>query len=158
MLASGLLTGDGAALRFRHEIVRLAVAEAIPTHRRGPIHASILGSLRRSGGDDDARMAFHAERAGDGPAVLRYAPAAARRAAGLGSHREAAAQYERALRFAAGAGAATAARLYDAFGHEAWLLDRWQDAADAASARSPCGARRAPGCAKATRCAGWRAR
>ena len=131
LLAAGLLTGEGAALKFRHEIARLAVAEAIPAHRRGLIHARILAALRRSGGDDDTRMAFHAEGAGDGPAVLHYAPAAARRAAELGSHREAAAQYERALRFAADADAATAARLYDAFGHEASLVNRWQDAVDA---------------------------
>ena len=107
---AGLLTGDGAGLKFRHEIARLAVQDAVPAHRRGLIHARILDALRRSGGDDDARMAFHAEGAGDGPAVLRYAPAAARRAAELGAHREAAAQYERALRFAGGAGAADAGR------------------------------------------------
>ncbi len=131
LLAAGLLTGDGAALKFRHEIARLAVQDAVPAHRRGIIHARILDALRRSGGDDDARMAFHAEGAGDGPAVLRYAPAAARRAAELGAHREAAAQYERALRFADGADPAAAARLYDAFGYEASLLDRWQDAVEA---------------------------
>jgi DNA-binding CsgD family transcriptional regulator/tetratricopeptide (TPR) repeat protein len=118
-------------LKFRHEIARLAVQDAIPAHRRGIIHARILDTLRRSGDDDDARMAFHAEGAGDGPAVLRYAPAAARRAAALGSHREAAAQYARALRFAAGEDPTTAARLNDAFAYEAGLLDRWQDAVDA---------------------------
>ncbi|MGH3121985.1 MAG: ATP-binding protein [Streptosporangiaceae bacterium] len=131
LIAAGLLTGDGTGLKFRHEIARLAVQDAIPPHRRGIIHAAILDTLRRSGGDDDARMAFHAEGAGDGPAVLRYAPAAARRAADLGAHREAAAQYERALRFADGAGAAVAARLYDAFGYEASLLDRYQEAVHA---------------------------
>jgi hypothetical protein len=130
LLAAGLLTGDGVALKFRHEIARLAVQEAIPAHRRGLIHARILDALRQSGGHDDARMAFHAEGAGDGPAVLRYAPAAAQRAAELGAHREAAAQYERALRFSGGADATTAARLYDAFGYEASLLDRMEDAVD----------------------------
>ena len=63
--------------------------------------------------------------------MLRYAPAAARRAAGLGARREAAAQYERALRFAAGQDPATVAALYDSFAYEAGLLDRWQEAADA---------------------------
>jgi DNA-binding CsgD family transcriptional regulator len=131
LLAAGLLTGDGLALRFRHEIARLAVQDAVPAHRRGLIHARILDVLGRCGGDDDARMAFHAEGAGDGPAVLRYAPAAARRAAQLGAHREAAAQYERALRFADGAPAATLAGLCDAYGYEASLLDRSQEAVDA---------------------------
>ena len=83
------------------------------------------------GCDDDARMAFHAEAAGDGPAVLRYAPRAARQAAELASHREAAAQFERALRFAADADPAVAAGLYDGLACELALLDRWQDALDA---------------------------
>ena len=76
-------------------------------------------------------MAFHAEGAGDGPAVFRYASSAARRAAELASHREAAAQFERALRFVAGADPATAAGLYDGLAYELGLLDRWDDAVDA---------------------------
>ncbi len=131
LLASGLLASDGMALQFRHEIARLAVAEAVAAHRRGAIHARILAALRDLGCDDDARMAFHAEAAGDGPAVLRYASAAARRATALASHREAAAQYERALRFTRGADPATVATLYDGFAYEASLLDRWQEAAGA---------------------------
>ena len=132
LLGAGLLTGDGAALKFRHEIARLAVQDAVPAHRRGLIHARILDVLSGCGGDDDdARMAFHAEGAGDGPAVLRYATAAARRATELGAHRAAAAQYERALRFADEADAAAAARLYDAFAYEASLLDRMQEAIEA---------------------------
>ena len=109
----------------------MAVAGAIPPLRCGLIHARILGALRDRGCDDDARLAFHAEAAGDGPAVLRYAPAAARRAAALGAHREAAAQFERALRFSGGLDPAAAAGLYDGLAAELGLLDRWQDAADA---------------------------
>jgi DNA-binding CsgD family transcriptional regulator/tetratricopeptide (TPR) repeat protein len=131
VLASGLLAGDGAWLRFRHEIARLAVEQAVATHRRGVIHARILAALRSLGYDDDARMAFHAEGAGDGPAALRYASSAARHAAELASHREAAAQFGRALRFAGEADPATAAGLYDGLAYEVSLLDRWQDAADA---------------------------
>ena len=131
LLASGLLTGDGAAVTFRHEMARLAVAGAVAAHRGSAIHARILASLQALGCDDDACMAFHAEAAGDGPAALRYASAAARRAAALASHREAATQFERALRFADQAEPATVASLYDGFAYEASLLDRWQEAADA---------------------------
>ena len=129
LLESGLLSVDGAALSFRHEIVRRAVQEAIPPVRSGLTHTRILGALQDQGCDDDARLAYHAEAAGDGPAVLRYAPAAAREAARLGSHREAAAQFERALRFAGGLDPATAAGLCDGLAAEQGLLDRWQDAA-----------------------------
>src|SRR5438034_1248852 len=131
LLESGLLVGDGAWVRFRHEIARLAVAHAVAGHRGQVIHGLVLAALRSLGCDDDARMAFHAEAAGDGAAVLRYAATAARRAARLASHREAAAQLERALRFTDGAEPATVAGLYDGFAYEASLLDHWQQAADA---------------------------
>ena len=135
LLGSGLLTGNGAGagagLSFRHEIARMVVAGAISPLHSGRVHARILAALRGRGCDDDARLAFHAEAAGDGPAVLRYAPAAARRAAGLGSHREAVAQFERALRFADGTDPALAAGLYDGLAAELGLLDCWQDAAGA---------------------------
>ncbi len=49
LLAAGLLTGDGAAAKFRHEIARLAVQDTIPAHRRGEIHARILDALRGLG-------------------------------------------------------------------------------------------------------------
>jgi DNA-binding CsgD family transcriptional regulator/tetratricopeptide (TPR) repeat protein len=77
-------------------------------------------------------MAFHAEASGDEEAVLHYARAAARRARELGSHHEAAAQFERALRFAGSAGVAERARLYEGVADEAALLDRLPAAEDAA--------------------------
>src|ERR1022692_1340104 len=131
LLASGLLAGNGGWLRFRHEIARLAVAQAVAAHRAGVIHARILDALRVCHCDDEARLAFHAEAAGDGAAVQCYAAAAARRAADLGSHREAAAQYQRALRFSGGTDPAAAAGLYDGLARELSLIDRWQDAAEA---------------------------
>ena len=58
-----------------------------------------MDALLSSGCNDDARLAFHAEGAGNAEFVLRYAPRAGRGAAALGARREAAAQYEPALRF-----------------------------------------------------------
>jgi DNA-binding CsgD family transcriptional regulator/tetratricopeptide (TPR) repeat protein len=131
VLASGLLAEDDRWLRFRHEIARLAVAQAVPAYRRAAIHARILAALGSLGCGDDARMAFHAEAVGDRSAVLRYAPRAAWHAAELGAHREAAAQFERALRFAAGADPGVAAGLYDGLGIELRLVGRYQGAVDA---------------------------
>jgi len=131
ILACGLLAEDGGGLRFRHEIARIAVEQAIPAYRRADIHARILAALGSLGCGDDARMAFHAEGAGDGPAVLLYAPRAAHRAAELGSHREAAAQFERALRFAADTDPAVVAGLCDGLAYELMLVGRLQGAVDA---------------------------
>ena len=130
LLASGLLAGDGRWLRFRHEIARLAVEQAVNAHRRGLIHARILAALRAGQCDDDARMAFHAEAAGDGAAVLRYAASAAAPGGGLASHREAAAQFERACG-SRPAQIRRGGRRCTTGSPRGALIDRWQDAADA---------------------------
>ena len=129
--ASGLLVDEGIGLRFRHDIARLAIAQEIPAHRQAVIHAEILKALLVNGSGDDARMAFHAEGAGDDEAVVRHASLAARRAVDLGSHREAAAQYERALRWAAHAAPSELAELYTGLAEEATLSDQSQTAAHA---------------------------
>lgn len=97
---AGLLQGNGDALMFRHELAREAIYEGIPPGRRIEIHGAILHALlqRVDSVADYPRLAHHADAAGDVEAVLRYAPEAGRRAAALRSHREAAAQFERALR------------------------------------------------------------
>ena len=130
-VASGLLVDDGGELRFRHEIARLAVERSVSPRRLAGLHARILAALEAVACTDEARLAFHAECAGDGAAVMRYAPAAAVRASSLAAHREAAAQYARAIRFADPADVATLAGLYDSLASECSLIDRWPDSADA---------------------------
>jgi DNA-binding CsgD family transcriptional regulator len=120
LVGSGLLVGAGAGLRFRHELARLAVEQAVPVHRVAGIHAGLLAALVAAGSADDASMAYHAEAAGDGPAALRHAVRAARRAAELKSHREAAAQYRRAVRVDG-----DDPELLDALGRELSMFDAW---------------------------------
>jgi predicted ATPase len=71
LLACGLMAADGRFLRFRHEIARLAVEQAIPGRRRASIHGQILAALRSAGTPDDAQLAFHAEGGRRGGAALR---------------------------------------------------------------------------------------
>jgi DNA-binding CsgD family transcriptional regulator/tetratricopeptide (TPR) repeat protein len=130
LVASGLLVSDGSGLRFQHELARVAVEQEIAAHRRGPLHERILALLVERGTSDDARLAYHAEGAGDTEAVLQHAPAAARTAAELRSHREAALQFERALRFADGEPGPARALLYISLAREISLLDRWDIAAE----------------------------
>ena len=131
LLASGLLVSDGVDLRFRHEISRLAVEQDIPAHRRKDLHVRVLAALVESGCQDDARLAYHAEGADDAGGVLRYAPAAARRASALGAHREAAAQYERALRFVGADDPAATADLCQRLADEHAHTDTWERATEA---------------------------
>ena len=135
LVASDLLVDEDTVLEFRHEIARLAVEQAIPSRRRRQLHTAILRSLVDLGIDDDARLAFHADAAGDTASALLHAARAADLASKVASHREAAEQYERALRFAGGAPAATRATLYESYAREVSLLDRWEDA-DAAAVRA----------------------
>jgi DNA-binding CsgD family transcriptional regulator len=100
-LGSGMLTGTAEGVAFRHELARMAVEETLAPHRRAALHREALAALAAppAGVPDPARLAHHAEAAGDTDAVLRFAPAAAARAESVGAHREAAAQYARAVRF-----------------------------------------------------------
>jgi DNA-binding CsgD family transcriptional regulator len=132
LLGSDLLADEETVLVFRHEIARLAVEQTVPARRRQPLHAAILRTLVELGIADDARLAFHAEAAGDPSAVLLYAVRAAELASRVASHRESAHQYERALRFAENTPVAARAALYEAYAREVSLLDRWEDAEVAA--------------------------
>ncbi|HEY7042290.1 MAG TPA: AAA family ATPase, partial [Nocardioidaceae bacterium] len=131
LLACGVIVSDADQLRFRHEIARMAIQSAIPPHRIRSTHRTILDALLQAGLQDDARLAFHAEGAGDVGLVLEYAPRAGRRASELAAHREAAAQFERSLRAADQADDRTTASLYDDLAGELALVDRWQDSANA---------------------------
>ncbi len=127
-LTTGILLGDGTSLRFRHELVRMAVEAAITPHRKTELHVRVLAVLEERGNGDPALLAHHAEGAGDAKAVLRHAPEAARQSAELGAHREAAAQFERALRFADETDRPVQASLNEGLAHEYSLLDRWEEA------------------------------
>ncbi len=97
---AGLLVAAPGGVAFRHELARLVVANDVDPARRRAVHQAILRTLSDDLPLDVSRLATHADEAADGPAVMRYAPEAAREAARLGAHREAASQYARALRFA----------------------------------------------------------
>jgi DNA-binding CsgD family transcriptional regulator/tetratricopeptide (TPR) repeat protein len=116
-ITSGIVRWDGDGLAFRHELARDAVLQSLSPARRSALHARALATLRErsTSPDDFARLAAHAEATGDRDAVLEFAPAAGRRAMALGSLREAAAQYARALRFADGLAPSARAELLEAY-------------------------------------------
>jgi DNA-binding CsgD family transcriptional regulator/tetratricopeptide (TPR) repeat protein len=125
-LASGMLDADATDISFRHELARLAVEEAIGPRRKVALHRKALAALTAPavGAPDPARLAHHAEAAGDGAAVLRFAREAGHRAEARGAHREAAAQYARALRFGTGLTTAERAELLERRSRAAYLTDQ----------------------------------
>lgn len=125
-VAAGVLYPEDGFLVFRHELAREAVLQAILPARRLALHRAVLDGLRAAptGPAELTRLAHHAEAAGDCAAVLEFAPEAAERAARLHAHREAAAQYARALRCADRLPTADRARLLEAQAYEYYLTDR----------------------------------
>jgi DNA-binding CsgD family transcriptional regulator len=127
-LSTGLLVADASSLRFRHELVRMTVEAAIAPHRNAELHARLLLVLQDGGKTDPAVLAHHADAAGDAVATRRHALDAARRSAALGAHREAAAQYQRALRHSDSADRPALAALHEELAAEYALLDQLDDA------------------------------
>ena len=123
-LGSGMLVPAGTAVAFRHELARLTIEESLAPNRRIRLHNRVLTAVaaRPDGVMDLDRLSHHAEAAADPEAVQRFAPAAARRAASLGAHREAADQYRRALRFAGGLPLEARAKLLDRCAAECTLI------------------------------------
>jgi len=129
-LAAGMLTPESGGVAFRHELARLAVDESLPPDVKVALHRKALAALaaRPANARDVARLAHHAEAAGDAEAVLRFAPAAAVRASSVGAHREAAAQYARALLFAGQLSLEARAELLDRRADECALVGQLTEA------------------------------
>lgn len=135
---SGVLLDSAELATFRHELARLAVENAIPAATRRLRHRALLEVLETSPDIDPARLAHHADAADDGDRLLRYAPAAARLAAARGAHREAAAQLERALRFAGRLDPRERAELFEARSYECFLTGELEPAIEAQERAVAC--------------------
>ena len=139
-LGSGMLISEAGGVAFRHELARLAVEESMSPDRRVALHRAALVALEAPpfGGPDFARLAHHAEGAGEVEGVLRWAPAAAERAASSGAHREAADQYARAIRFGHALSLPRLAELLQRRSDECFMTDQFEEAIDAQERALEC--------------------
>ncbi len=126
LFESGMVVRFAGDIAFRHEITRETVAATIDPVRAVELHRTAMTALI-SGGADPAVIAHHAERAGDTDAVRRFAREAADAAVRMGAHREAAAQYGRAIRVG-NPDPLLEAELLELGGHQAMLSDRFDTA------------------------------
>jgi DNA-binding CsgD family transcriptional regulator/tetratricopeptide (TPR) repeat protein len=131
-LASGMLVPTDAGVGFRHELARLALERSLTLDRRISLNEEALRALadqppRRQ---DPSALAHHADAAGNAAAVMRYAPAAAARAAAVGAHREASEQFARALSYHV-TDDAERLSLLDGYATEAVLTGRYAEALEA---------------------------
>jgi DNA-binding SARP family transcriptional activator/tetratricopeptide (TPR) repeat protein len=83
-LEDGALVVSGAGYRFRHELVRQALLEAVPPHQRIAIHRDAAHALATAGGQP-ARVARHWLGGGCPDEAVGWLLAAARQAVALGA-------------------------------------------------------------------------
>ena len=129
----GLLAVSPDGVRFRHELTRHAIVDALPTSRRIELEHRVFVELLRSGVADPARLVHHAMEAGDVDAIVEWAPRAARDAAASGAHRQATAHYRAALDHADRYQPAELADLSEEFAIESYTIGAALDAVVAQS-------------------------
>jgi ATP/maltotriose-dependent transcriptional regulator MalT len=120
----GMLEGEGDSLAFRHELAQQAIVRALNNAVRLRLHAHVLAVLRSRPSTDPGELARHALATGDGPAVLEFAPRAARHAAAMGSHRQASEHYDAALRYSSLLDHREHAELLELYARECQLTDQ----------------------------------
>ncbi len=124
----GVLQVRDDGLAFRHELARRAVEQSLSALRRRALHLRAVEALRAAESRDLPRLVHHAVQAGDVAAILAYGPAAGREAAAAGSHRQALALLEAALRYADRLPDGERARLHDDHAWELYNAHRYEEA------------------------------
>jgi DNA-binding CsgD family transcriptional regulator/tetratricopeptide (TPR) repeat protein len=93
----GMLTLEGAMLRFRHELARRAIEAFIAPSRRRSLHQAVVKELIKRPTARASEIVHHAERAADFAALLKFARRAGDEAATAGAPREAVSHYRAIL-------------------------------------------------------------
>lgn len=93
----GVLVVDERTYAFRHEVARLAVEAELGEGQRRELHRRAVASLIDRADVDPARIAHHADAAGDDVVAARFAREACLQASSRAAHREAVRHGERAL-------------------------------------------------------------
>ena len=125
-----MLVAEGDGVVFRHELVRLSLESSVGPATKARLHRQALAAISARPGPalDFARLAHHAQAAGDADSVVRFALPAAERASSMGAHREAAAQYGRILRSGAGLPLEQRADVLERRSNECYLTDQSDEA------------------------------
>jgi tetratricopeptide (TPR) repeat protein len=123
----GIIVGDGNFAWFRHELVRRAIEESLPTTERSEWNRVVLrGLLER--GSDVSRIVHHAAMAEDADVLIHWAPQAADAAISAGSYRQAVDHLRLVLRHADRLDMSERARLLGELSHTLYLINRFEEA------------------------------
>jgi DNA-binding CsgD family transcriptional regulator/tetratricopeptide (TPR) repeat protein len=125
-----ILITEKKLVSFRHELARLAILNSIPEMKRIQLHQQVLNNLLENNNHQAllARIVHHASEAEDKNAIRKYAPLAAKQAALLGAHREAAANYLIALENSENLSSEKKLELYQGRYYECYLTGQIEEA------------------------------
>ncbi len=110
-------------IQFKHELFRRTIEASLSPLKRIALHRRVLELLRESFEENQQieRIVHHAKNANAYDLVVQYAPVAAKQAASVGAHVEAAKLYASALEYYQGKDKEWLVVLYEAYAYECYL-------------------------------------
>src|SRR5580692_580055 len=129
-LETKIIQLKGNRLFFKHELYRRTIESALSPFIRIKLNKRILTTFRErfENNGETERIIHHAKNANDHATVVQYAPIAARQAAALGAHTEAAKLYFTAIEYYSGKDPDTLVTLYEPYANECYLTNRMKEA------------------------------
>ncbi len=117
-------------LLFKHELYRRTIESSLSPFTRIALNRKILEAFqdRFEADGEIERIIHHAKNANDHATVVQFAPKAARQAALLGAHTEAARLYFSAIEYYQGKDPDILVGLYESFAYECYLTNRMTEA------------------------------
>ena len=128
--SSGILVLKEDAVGFKHELYRRTIEETLSPLKRLAFNKKILELFlpQFEENNEIERIVHHAKNANEYEVVVKYAPIAAKQAASLGAHIEAAKLYLTAVEYYQGNDRELLVQLYEAYAYECYLINQTREA------------------------------
>ncbi len=127
---SKILIVDNERILFKHELYRRTIESSLSPLARIVLNKKILDLLLESFEENQAteRIIHHAKNANEYDLVVKYAPVAARQAASVGAHIEAARLFLTAIEYYQGNDEDTLIQFYESYAYECYLTNQAREA------------------------------
>jgi DNA-binding CsgD family transcriptional regulator/tetratricopeptide (TPR) repeat protein len=124
-ISSGIIVSKPGHLSFKHELFRLAIEESLPPIKRSKLHKRMLDIIMEVSAETHnwAQLVHHAKYADERELVVKFAPHAARQAASVGAHIQAAKLYATAIEYTHHQDPGVV-ELYEAYAYECYLTNQ----------------------------------
>lgn len=125
-----ILVVENNCIAFKHELFRKTIESILSPFEKIEIHRNILREFLPGfeANNEIERIVHHAKNANEYELVVRYAPIAARKAANLGAHIEAAKLYFTAIEYYQQKDKDVLVQLYEAYAYECYLTNQVKEA------------------------------